>query len=67
MARHDYECLQVIVLQMLRAVTDGIHYHLRDGLLFQVERSNTAESEISVHPDKGLSGIPFVWRRVESV
>ena len=52
---------------MLRAVVDGIHYQLRDGLLFQVERSDTGRVEISVHPDKGLSGILFVWRRVERV
>jgi hypothetical protein len=52
---------------MLRAVVDGIHYQLRDGLLFQVERSTTGRVEISVHPDKGLPRILFVWRRVERV
>jgi hypothetical protein len=36
---------------------------LRDGLLFQVERSTTGGVEISVHPDKGLSRVLFVWRR----
>ncbi len=48
-------------------VVDGIHYQLRDGRLFQVERSTTGGVEISVHPDKGLSRILFVWRRVERV
>src|ERR1017187_9171242 len=67
MVRHDDECFEVVVLQMLRAVVDGIHYQLRDGLLFQVERSTTGGVEISVHPDKGLSPILFVWRRVERV
>ena len=67
MVRHDDECLQFVVLQMLRAVVDGIHYQLRDGRLFQVERSTTGGVEISVHPDKGLSRILFVWRRVERV
>src|SRR5450631_3802509 len=67
MVRHDDECYEVVVLQMLRAVVDGIHYQLRDGLLFQVERSTPGGVEISVHPDKGLSRILFVWRRVECV
>src|SRR5947209_13575663 len=52
---------------MLRAVVDGIDYQLRDWLLFQVERSTTSGVEISVHPDKGLSRILFVWRREERV
>src|ERR1039457_7135725 len=56
-----------VVLQMLRAVVDGIHYQLRDGLLFQVERCTTGGVETSVHPDKGLSRILFVWWRVERV
>src|ERR1022692_4438476 len=67
MVRHDDECFEFVVLQMLRAVVDGIHYQLRDGLLFQVERSTTGGVEISVDPDKGLSSILFVWRRVERV
>ena len=67
MVRHDDECLQFVVLQMLRAIVDGIHYQLRDGLLFQVERSTTGGVEISIHPDKGLSRILFVWWRVERV
>src|ERR1017187_8378441 len=67
MVRQDDECFEVVVLQMLRAVVDGIHYQLRDGLLFQVERSTTGGVEISVHPDKGWSRILFVWRRVERV
>jgi len=52
MVRHDDECFEFVVLQMLRAVVDGIHYRvvdgihhqLRDGLLFQVERSTTGGS-----------------------
>ena len=67
MVRHDDECLQFVVLQMLRAVVDGVHYQLRDGLLFQVQRSTTGGVEISVHPDKGLPRILFVWRRVQRV
>ena len=67
MVRHDDECFEVVVLQMLRAVLDGIHYQLRDGLLLQVKRSTTGGVEISVHPDKRLSRILFVWRRVECV
>jgi len=67
MVRHDDECFEFVVLQMLRAVVDRIHYQLRDGRLFQVERSTTGGVEISVHPDKGLSRILFVWRRVERV
>src|ERR1017187_2291023 len=43
------------------------HYQLRDGWLFQVERSTTGGVEISVHPDKGLSRILLVWRRIERV
>ena len=46
---------------------DGIHHQLRDGRLFQVERSTTGGVEISVHPDKGLSRILLVWRRAERV
>ena len=60
MVRHDDECFEFVVLQMLCAVVDGIHYQLRDGLLFQVERSTTGGVEISVHPDKGLSRVLFV-------
>jgi len=67
MVRHDDECFEFVVLQMLRAVVDRIHYQLRDGRLFQVERSTTGGVEISVHPDKGLSRILLVWRRVERV
>jgi hypothetical protein len=74
MVRHDDECFEVVVvdaghvvLQMLRAVADGVHYQLCDGLLFQVERSTTGGVEISVHPDKGLPRILFVWRRVDRV
>src|SRR6266571_4797000 len=67
MVRHDDERLQVVVWQMLRAVADGIHDQLRDGLLFQVEGSNPGGVEVSVHPDKGSSRILFVRRRVERV
>ena len=67
MVCHDDECFEFVALQMLRAVVDGIHHQLRDGLLFQVERSTTGGVEISVHPDKGLSRIPFTWRRVDRV
>ena len=67
MVRHDDECFEFVVFEMLRAVVDGIHYQLRNGRLFQVERSTTGGVEISVHPDKGLSRILFVWRRVERV
>jgi hypothetical protein len=52
---------------MLRAVVEGIHHQLRDGLLFQVQRSTIGGVEVSVHPDKGLSHVLFVWRRVERV
>ena len=65
MVRHNDECFEVVVLQVLRAVMEGIHYRFRDGLLFPVERSTTGGVEISVHPDKGSSRILFVWRRVE--
>jgi len=58
---------EFVVFEMLRAVVEGIHYQLRDGLLFQVERSTTGGVEIAVHPDKGLSRVLFVWRRVERV
>src|ERR1017187_9488188 len=37
------------------------------GCCFQEERSTTGGIEISVHPDKGLARILFVWRRVERV
>src|ERR1035438_789820 len=67
MVRHDGECLQIVVLQLLRAVADGIHYQLRDGRLFQVERPTAGGVEISVHPDKGLSRILSVGRRVDPV
>jgi hypothetical protein len=67
MVRHDDECFELVVLQMLCAIVDGIHYQLRDGRLFQIERSITGGVEISVHPDKGWSRIPFVWRRVQGV
>jgi hypothetical protein len=38
---------------------------LRDGLLFQVERSTTGGVEVSVRPDQGLSHVLFVWRIAE--
>src|SRR5580765_3867186 len=67
MVRHHDERLQVVVLQMLGAVADGLHYQLRDGRLFQVERSSTGCVEVSVHPDEGSTSILLVRRGVERV
>ena len=67
MVRPHDERLPVVVLQRLCAVADGIHYPLRDGHLFQVERSSTGCVEVSVHPDEGSTSIWLVRRGVERV
>ena len=67
MVRHHDERWQVVVLPRLCAVADGIHYQLRDGHLFQVERSSTGCVEVSVHPDEGSTSILLVRRGVERV
>ena len=59
MVRHDDECFEFVVLQMLRAVVDGIHYQLRDGSLVLVvaDRGESPRKKKKAEMNLGSAGL----------